>query len=166
MNTSDVNNDPRTAWSQGETDAGATNMAIQVGCTPFSSPRFTQFFKVVKVTHVILPAGGTHEHRVHYEPNKLLNQEVVQDSGNIRNLTHYTMATVYGAPDNDATTKTVVSIGTTSVDFVQTKQYRWSYLSDSTSNNAFTQSLPTTYATTEAVFNDESGVVNTTVLTA
>jgi len=150
---------PFQTWFNGNFDAGASGMIYQVGTTPFSSPQFTQYFKVVKVTHIILPAGGTHEHRVHYEPNRMINREVAAISGYIRNLTHFTMAVQYGAPDNDNTTQTTVSIGTSTLDVVQTKQYKYTYVADAVTNNSFVASLPTTYASgIEAIIQDESGV--------
>jgi len=149
---------PFTSWANGNGDAGASNMLYQVGTTPFSSPQFTQYFKVVKVTHIILPAGGTHEHRVHYEPNRLISREVATISGFIRNLTHFTMAVQYGAPDNDSSVVTTVSIGSSTLDVVQTKQYKYTYVSDAVTNNSFVAALPTSYPSTfETIIQDESG---------
>ena len=163
MSPSDTNyNNPIAAWYNGITDTGTTStMTSQVGATPFDCPKFCQFYKVVKVTHIILPAGGTHEHRVHYEPNRLFNTSITQDSTNMRGLTYFCAAVYYGAPDNDSVTKTQVSTGQVAIDMVQTKQYRFTYLLDATTNNTFTQSLPTAYTISEDVFQDESGTVVT-----
>lgn len=151
---------PNNAWYAGLPDTGAaTAMALAPGATPFQCPRFTQLFKIVKATHVILPAGGTHEHRVHYEPNRLINQEVIQESQNIRNLTHYTMVVIYGSPENDAITQTQVSIGPTAIDVVQTKQYKWTYVADVITNNAYTNSLPVAFTNFGEILQDESGTI-------
>jgi hypothetical protein len=153
---------PDGAWANGVADAGASNMQLQVGTTPFSSPRFTQLYKVVKVTHVILPAGGTHEHRVHYEPNRMLNLETLQDGQwALKGLTHYTMAVWYAAPLNDSVNTGQVSIGAANLDYVQTKQYKWTYIQDAVTNNTFTQSLPTAFTTAANVMQDESGTIVT-----
>ena len=162
MNASDSNDIPTNAWFTGLTDTGITpsTMFYAPGSTPFTCPKFCQFYKVVKVTHVILPAGGCHDHRVNISPNRLVNNEIWQDSQNCRGLTYFTMAVCYGAPDNDATVKTNVSIGSSAVDFVQTKQYRYTYLQDSTTVNYVSGSGLGTI-TTESIEQDESGLVST-----
>lgn len=42
-----------------------------VGCTPFQSPYFCAAVKIMKVSKVILPQGGSHEHREKIAPNKM-----------------------------------------------------------------------------------------------
>lgn len=157
-NTTDYN--PINAWYDGLPDTGASSlMAYQVGATPFHCPRFTQFFKVTKVTHIILPAGGTHEHRVHYEPNRVLNQETIQINQNLRNLTHYTIAVFYGSPENDAINTSQVSIGPVALDVIQTKQYKWTYIADVTTTNSYTQNLPLAFTNFGEILQDESGTI-------
>ena len=160
MNASDTNNSPNVAWYAGTADTGAVTLSLAVGATPFNSPKFTQFYKVVKVTHIILPAGGTHDHRVNISPMRLVNNEIFQDSQNVGGLTYFTMAVFYGAPVNDATTKTNVSIGSTAIDYCQTKQYRYTYMQDSTTSN-YQSSTGFGTITTESIEQDESGLVST-----
>lgn len=158
MNSGDVNIAPDVAWYNGMVDTGTSAVSIyDVGATPFASPKFTQYFKVVKQTHMILPAGGSHEHRIHYEPNRMFSTEVTQDSVNFRNLTYFTLIAIYGAPDNDST-KTVISTGSVSIDVVATKQYRYTYLLDATINNVYSNSLAQALPG-EQILQDESGTV-------
>ncbi len=161
INTADANKDPVVCWYNGLTDTGisGTLMQVQVGNTPFSSPKFCQFYKVLRVTHIILPAGGTHDHRVNISPMRLVNNEIWQDSYNARNLSYFTIAAFNGAPDNDVTTKTNVTTGSVAIDYVQTKQYRYTYLQDSTTANYYNSTLPTT-GITETIEQDESGLVS------
>ena len=164
MNSADANKDPVTCWVNGVIDTGvAASMVNQVNSTPFQAPKFCQFYKVLRVTHIILPAGGTHDHRVNISPMRLVNNEIWQDSYNCRNLSYYTMAVNYGAPDNDVTTKTNVTSGSSQIDYMQTKQYRYTYLQDSTTANYFNNSLPTT-GITETIEQDESGLVSSVVV--
>lgn len=157
---SSVTNDltPSSCFYNAMADTGASSlMALQVGVTPFSCPRFCELYQVMKVTHIILPAGATHEHRVHYEPNRLFNSEIAQDAQNIKGLTRWTMAVLYGAPINDSTTLTQVATGACNVDYVLTKQYKYTYLLDATTNNTYSTLLPTAFTVAGKVFQDESG---------
>ena len=147
---------PQSAWYYGATDTGMTSAATMYpGATPFAVPRFTQYFDVKKVSHIILPAGGCHNHRIHYEPNRMISREVLADSNqNVKGLTMYSMAVIYGAPDNNLTGTTVTS-GSAVIDFVQTKQYKWTYMTDAVTNNNYSNSL--NVVATEYILQDESG---------
>jgi len=147
---------PSSAWYDGAPDTGMTSAAtFYPGATPFAVPRFTQYFDVKKVSHIILPAGGCHNHRIHYEPNRMISREVIADNNqNVKGLTMYSLAVIYGAPDNDLTAVNVTS-GSAVIDFVQTKQYKWTYMTDAVTNNNYSNSL--NVVPTEYVMQDESG---------
>lgn len=153
---------PTSAWYNGAPDTGMSAAATGYpGATPFAVPRFTQYFDVKKVSHIILPAGGCHNHRIHYEPNRLISREVIADNNqNVKGLTMYSMAVIYGAPDNNLLGTTVTS-GSAAVDFVQTKQYKWTYMSDAVTNNNYTNSLAV--VSTEYVMQDESGTAQAVI---
>ena len=153
---------PNLAWYNGAPDTGMTSAATGYpGATPFAVPRFTQYFDVKKVSHIILPAGGCHNHRIHYEPNRLISREVINENNqNIKGLTMYSMAVIYGAPDNNLTGSTVTS-GSAAVDFVQTKQYKWTYMTDAVTNNNYSNSLAA--VATEYVMQDESGTAQAVI---
>ena len=153
---------PNNAWYGGAPDTGMTSAAtFYPGATPFAVPRFTQYFDVKKVSHIILPAGGCHNHRIHYEPNRMISREVLADNNqNIKGLTMYSMAVIYGAPDNNLLGTTVTS-GSAVVDFVQTKQYKWTYMTDAVTNNNYSNSL--TVVPTEYIMQDESGTAQPVV---
>jgi len=153
---------PNLAWYNGAPDTGMTSAATGFpGATPFAVPRFTQYFDVKKVSHIILPAGGCHNHRIHYEPNRLISREVINENNqNVKGLTMYSLAVIYGAPDNNLTGSTVTS-GSAAVDFVQTKQYKWTYMTDAVTNNNYTNSLAV--VSTEYIMQDESGTAQPVV---
>ena len=56
---------PTQAWGMGEQDAGVNigNNAY-LGSTPFQSPQFTTYFKVLKATLQLMAPGQTHVHRI------------------------------------------------------------------------------------------------------
>jgi len=153
---------PDGAWFSGAPDTGMlSSQTFDVGATPFAVPKFTQYFKVVKVSHIILPAGGCHNHRIHYEPNRMLSREVINDSNqNVKDMTMYSLAVIYGAPDNNLLGSTVSS-GSAVVDFVQTKQYKWTYLSDAVTNNSYVNNLAV--IATEYIMQDESGTAQAVI---
>jgi len=153
---------PNLAWYNGAPDTGMTSAATGYpGATPFAVPRFTQYFDVKKVSHIILPAGGCHNHRIHYEPNRMISREVINENNqNVKGLTMYSLAVIYGAPDNNLTGSTVTS-GSAAVDFVQTKQYKWTYMTDAVTNNNYTNSLAA--ISTEYVMQDESGTAQAVI---
>ena len=156
MSSTTTDYTPYNCWYNGAGDTGMSAIATNYpGATPFAVPRFTQYFDVKKVSHIILPAGGCHNHRIHYEPNRMITREVIADNNqNIKGLTMYSMAVIYGAPDNNLTGTTVTS-GSAAIDFVQTKQYKWTYMTDAVTNNNYTNSL--SVVATEYVMQDESG---------
>jgi len=72
---------PIAAWGDGIFNAssleiGTTEMEVSdPGVTPFQSGRFTNLFKVVKVTDFTLHAGSTHKHYLTVYPNKIWTLE-------------------------------------------------------------------------------------------
>ena len=46
------------------------------GVLRFLCRLFTQYFKIIKVTHILMAEGQTHEHRIKFSPNKGLNKEI------------------------------------------------------------------------------------------
>lgn len=153
------NSSPSNAWLHSYADQGATN-TVYIGATPFSAELFTQFYKVVKITHIVLGQGQCHTHRVHYAPNKVIDGEYVQYDGyGFKGLTCFTMLVDHGMPYNDSTTKTSVSTGNTALDVVWRKQYKYTYLTDNSNNYYVTNSLPASFAVNEDVMNIGSGTV-------
>ena len=153
---------PLAAITSGFLDVfdGASSDYTTLGYTPFQNPRFTEFFKIVKMTHVILSQGQVHIHRISYHPNKIISGELdARISGGIRGLTCYTMIQQWGDPDNDGTVKTTVSTSSTAIDVVAKYQYQFTALQESTKGVKFTNALPATYTGTESLIDIGSGLV-------
>nr|WAE42454.1 MAG: capsid protein [Cressdnaviricota sp.] len=135
--------DPANAFKNSLADEGGSNANwSSVGTTPFASDLFTQFYKVLKITHIILGAGQFHTHRVHFGLNRQFDNEQLQYTPNgIKGATCFTVAMIYGAPYNDSTTKTQVSTGQVTVDFVSKKQYSYTWVQDQDTNYYLTNNL-------------------------
>jgi len=97
-------NVPSVAFAQGVKDqvvAFDINQYQRPGESPFNSRQFVTFYKVVKITRVILPPGGTHEHTVYGSPNYIYNwTQNIGTTGQVfgyKGLTTYTMYVARGS---------------------------------------------------------------------
>lgn len=159
---------PVDNWTDGITqERNVTGTSTMVSSTPFQSELFTQNWKVVRVTRLNLAVGETAEHIKTSKPMRLWNHAIegnqfgggaIHQMG-VRNLTTFTIMVVIGAPDNDSTTKTTVSTGTPSIDWVTSKNYRWTALQNNATWFTGTNNLPATYAVGEEVMNSASGAI-------
>lgn len=154
---------PDQVWKASYLDEGSANTDYQiVGTTPFSSDVFTQLYKVVKVTHVILAQGMCHSHRVYYHPNRIVDKEyLATETGAYKGLSCFTMIVASGLPYNDSTTKTSVSTGSVALDCVIRLQYKYTWLSDNTTSYYVSNNLPASFAVGESVMDIGSGTATT-----
>lgn len=150
--------DPATAFKNSLADEGASNANwAAVGATPFSSDLFTQFYKILKMTHVILGAGQFHTHRVHFGLNRQFDAEQLQYTPNgIKGATCFTCVMAYGCPYNDSVTKTSVSTGQVTLDFVSKKQYSYTWTQDNDTNFYLTNNL-TQFAVNQDILSVATG---------
>jgi len=154
--------EPTLAWDLGDSNAGSGSAFRIPGATPFSSPTFNQFWKVVKVHHLILPAGSTHEHRVNVVVNKLFNAAFWNADGNpdMRNMMNFTRSAMLawrGAPCA-IREGSVSSVSATRLDTTIFKKYTFTIPSVSASVVSAQNYLVTTG--TQSLVNDETGLVN------
>lgn len=153
--------EPSLAWALGDSNASGTDAYRIPGATPFSSPTFNQFFKVVKVHHLIMPAGSTHEHRINVVVNKLFNAafwaaEGQPDMRNMMNFTRSCMIAWRGAPC--AITTGATTISNTRLDTTIFKKYTFTIPSISQSVVSAQNYL--SVSGTLSLVNDETGVVD------
>lgn len=118
-----TNVDPVTVFLAGGVDAlgGAASDALIPGYSPFNNPRFTEVYKVLKRTPVVLCPGQTHVHTVDYQPNKLFSNERVTTSngvGPLGQFSLYTFLIYHGTPVHDKATELVITVGQVKLDIV------------------------------------------------
>nr|WAE42494.1 MAG: capsid protein [Cressdnaviricota sp.] len=161
---------PGLSWSQGLTDLGGTTVNTTWNETPFISPRFTEFYKVLKITNYVLAPGETMDHYITVKANCQFNQEIVNEMGavasncgGVRGLTHNLGLITYSAPYNDSTTKTQVSLGASNLDWVTSTCYEFQLPPAGVVTNAAysTISLPNAFTVNENVEDSASGAAAT-----
>lgn len=152
---------PDVAWRNSYADEGGANANwAVVGTTPFSSDLFTQYFKVLKVTHLSLGQGQLHSHRIHFQPNRVIDGEYMQyQSYGMKGLSCFTMVVAYGQPENDSTTVSQISTGSVSLDTILRRQYKYTFTTDSTTTYSVTNNLPATFTVGSHIIDEGSGLV-------
>lgn len=150
---------PLTALTTGTVDpasGGAGDYQVP-GYTPFMNPRFTEYFKVLQSTEVILSPGACHSHVVNYTPNLYFSHELnarVAGTG-IQGLTLYTLVQYHGTPINDVNTQTQVSLSHIAIDWVQKEQYKFMYSHAAASSVDVNHTLPSAFTTAGNTMQDD-----------
>lgn len=129
------------------------------GNTPFQVETCVQTCKILKVTRYILAQGESFEHVMHVYPNKMTDATMTGDTSYkmFRGLTHGILPIQYGAPYNDITTKTQISLGKNAVDYVYSKHY-YSYGITNLGSVHDNTNLVTAFTIAEDIMNEDSGV--------
>lgn len=118
----------------------------QLGLTPFTNPAFGQFFRILKVTPLLLQGGQVHSHKCEYTVNKLMDKEYAQYEGKAyKDVTCYTLIRVHGTPENDNTTLTQVSTGAGRINYVYYETLDYAVYDRTTPEIDYTQNLPTAF---------------------
>lgn len=147
------------AWANGATALGNSQIPYVPGATPYGIPGFTSHYKVLKTTHVHLTPGEMHEHVTSFRPHKQLATNKLFTTGFdcIKGFTCFTMIVIQGGPANDTTNDNQVSTGKPKVDYVTTKEYRYTYLDKSVPTYQVYNSLPTAFTNGEEAMNIATG---------
>jgi len=151
--------DPTTAISTGYNDivGGAASNAICVGSTPYSIPRFTEYFKIEQETPITLSPGQTHVHKVHIGLNRLISKAIsvrIAGSG-VGGITRYTFVRFHGTPANDVTTQTQVSTAQISIDWVNSEEYKFRNVVTSLPFTDVNDNLPAAFTVAGATMQDD-----------
>lgn len=152
---------PNAAWVQGSIDAGNSGAFQIVASTPFQTPGFTEYWKIVKITDVDLHSGGHHRHRVLMKPKKQISNEIVttlsasSNTGTLGGLTVYTMIVCHGFPVNSTGTSTT-STASGKIDWVSRKQYEFYPIGSERTIITQVDNLPS--LGTESFINDLTGI--------
>lgn len=156
--------DPKAAWQEGDDlEGGLSTDWTQIGVTPFSSDPFKRNFHVRGKTDMILAQGVTHQHSVHYSPNRACTAGEFQYNSALSNLTVYTMIVFHGVPCNDSTTKTsaTVTTGEVDLDIVTCKEMVFKTISGSATTVSIQSNLPTSFPVGESILNVGTGTATT-----
>lgn len=137
---------PVNAWGTGVADESAltaTSGPLVVGMTPFASHRFNLFYKVVKVTNVILAPGQTHYHRVNYKMNVILDNTKVQQTNvvSLKNTSLHHMGVFYGQPVTDSGSG--VTVEPVKILTIQRFQYQFTYAPSNATQLSYINTLST-----------------------
>jgi hypothetical protein len=166
LNTSYVE-DPLVAWQQAIVGGGYHT--TWYGATPFDSPLFTKYFKVIGSQEYRLAEGETGEHIVKHKMNKPFDMSVLSgigtagtqnafpvNEGGFKGLTYYAIAVVSGAPTDANNSTVTTSIAT--VDFVTVNAYTFEYI---TAEGAYIAQLNNLGTVAGQAFNQGSGAAVT-----
>lgn len=153
---------PLAAFQNSLGDEGGANSNYQyVGTTPFSLDLFTQFFKVVKISHVTLGQGQCHTHRVKFSVNTIIDGELIQYNTNgFKGVSCWTMAITQGMPYNDSTTKTQVSTGSIAIDVINKRQYAYTWMQDIDTNYSYSNNIAGSFTVSENIMNEATGTAS------
>lgn len=146
--------DTTTAWTNGATAESAAGEGTKLGSTPFQSEYFNQYWKVMQKTHIVLGAGQMHKHCVDIDAHKLMSYAYTQNTAyGYKDLTYNCLVVISGAPANDSTTQTSVSLGAGGINYVYGKEYHSKMLYLNFAKIVDHSSLATTFAVGEQVVN-------------
>jgi len=141
----------------GDNTSGANTDYLIAGCSVYSNPRFTAFFKVLQETKVVLSPGACHTHQVTYKPNMYFSQEVSKRIGGtgIGDLTLYTLDVFHGTPINDVTTQTQVSLSHIAMDYVHLEEYKCQYILQGATNIDTNVGIPQSFSVAGNTMQDD-----------
>ena len=159
-----------TLWKDGIFNSAATTItdySLFYGVSPFDSVKLNQYYKIKRITHCTLQAGGTHNARINIDLNRLMNIEYIQESYNggvapivdsLANITTTLLWVVRGYPQQSTATAGSIQVESALVNFIATEKYTWKVISDANTDFG-TYSQVTNYgaAATSSVFNIGSG---------
>lgn len=157
---------PQECWIKGQQDLGLAATDNRVPhATPFSSPEFRRFMRVVKTTTVYLEPGQQHEHSVYRRINRLINSTEFDNANSnaVRGCTYFCMINVLGSLGHEAATPTTVSYMPCTLDIVSHREYYYSYLPGSTPTYTAVNNLS---AVTTWNFMGEQGDIDANMVTS
>jgi len=133
----------------------AVQSAMLIGSSPFDSPWFNEYFKVVKRTICQLSAGAGHRHQVSLKPNRLVKEEavsspatgadtpgqIIADAG----FQCFTVMMLRPYPAMDSTTGHIglVSTPRTLVGYTQQFRYAYTRIANTSAKLTYNTNIPT-----------------------
>jgi len=120
-----------TTFSVGMSDQSDSGADLLYGVTPYQCNRFCTLNVIKQKKRYVLAPGATqcieYTDKRNYE---IQNERINYNGGttvSFKGLTKSWLAIVRGEPENDSTTKTLVSVAPTAVDFITNETYYYTY---------------------------------------
>lgn len=138
---------PAEAWEKGFLDIGmAAGHSLNVHQTPSFSAEFRMYFKIKKVTKVLMEAGQQHEHTVRQNVNRLVDTTTTGSGAflSLPGLTSWVMIVHYGSLAHETASPALVTYSTATLDFVQFQSDTYGGLSDDLPSYVLTNNLANT----------------------
>jgi len=139
-------NNPANTIVQGTTDTANTASTDykDIGYSIFTNPRFTEFYKVEKVTTLYLQAGETHTHSVHIKPHRVIDHEGdLWTTYGHGGLTRFVMVVLSGATlVSDSSDTTKISTSPCTLNCMYEYKYTFHALASTTQNTEMVNTLP------------------------
>jgi len=144
---------PQDCWITGLNDQTGTTYSfgnMPPGITPNISSQFRVFYNIARITRIVLEAGDTHVHVVSLAPNTIIESTLLADSNKyVKGLTHDILVYATGMPVNGDTS--AVSTTSFGLNFVFSKQIRYTWSSDTTNSTFINNTLPDTLTNPEVM---------------
>lgn len=135
---------PVTAWRQGvQTEAGTNALPFDqdINSLPTDSSLFSDYFKVIKRTHVPLAQGATHKHSIKYAPNQVIDEQMYTNglpnltpiAAEIAGTTIWTMIVVHGQPASiprEGGGLATVTTAAVNIDLVYAQRTKYTWVQD------------------------------------
>lgn len=139
---------PTEAWETGLQNMGlAVNHSLNIHQTPSFSPEFRRFFKIQKVTKVLMEAGQQHEHSVYMGTNRLVDTTAVGTGGitSMPGLTSWCMIVHYGSLAHETAITTTVSYTAARLDYTVFKSTVFAFPESELPTYTLTNGLATAF---------------------
>lgn len=135
---------PVDAWAKGMTDFGVMDAEEVIAATPFRSPEFNHFFRVVRVTSLHMEPGMQHVHTVRHYYNKVYNSVRTQSVGGtaVSGFTRFIMPVFYGSLVHEDGAPDVVTTSNIKLDYSIVREHSWGFLLPAAPTVSVTDTLP------------------------
>jgi len=167
----DLVNSIETYWVNGFADQNSSTLYQEYGTTPYMNQQVCQNFKIQGKTRYLLSPGAielveireTRKVQIPWERITAVSGTPPAAAATYRGISKVWFVIVRGEPENDSTTKTLVSTSPVSVDFITNETYFYSYFVTDSTKSDLAKALGTiTTASTTLVETAATGVVSTT----
>lgn len=142
------------------TNNSGTDLRLIPGVTPMQGASAMKYYwKPRRVVHAVLPAGGTHNQKLHVHCNKILSNAI--DSSNFTTASYnrgwckQLIVVVRGQPSTDGVTNTQVDLTPINLDCISTTTVTAKAVSANSTTFSYSNLIP--QGTSQYIYNQGSG---------